>query len=480
MINKEYDEKICDWIAKNRDKIVSDWIELVKIPSIESAPEDGAPFGRECLRALQKAADIYRSRGFKAELKEENRYGLAEYGNGEKSICLFTHTDVVPVGDGWIYTEPFSPVVIDNTLIGRGVSDNKSGVMASLCAMSILKECGIPAKSRIMTFLGSNEESGMEDVEAFEKAEEMPDLSIVPDASFPCCVGEKGILHAWARCETPMTAIIDFSGGFAFNIVLECVTVTIKYSKELEDEIKEKIAENEAYSLETSENGNLVFKAFGMAKHAAYPEDSVNATAKAAEILSACTSLPQSDRDIMHTLAAFFSVHYGEGLKINHDDPDFGRLSAANGMMKAENGKLYASIDVRYGATFAPDALESALKSTLSANGWSIEHMENSPGFSTDKNSKIPDIMTDIYNGITGYSKEPYRLSGGTYARHLKNAFSVGVKAPVKTAEAKALQMPVGHGGDHEKDECINLDDFFRAVRILTHMIIECDRYINE
>ena len=138
MINKEYDKKISDWLSANQDKIINEWMDLVRIPSIESAPEDGAPFGRECLRALETAAQIYRSHGFKTELRSGNKYGLAEYGDGEKSICLFTHTDVVPVGDGWIYTEPFSPKVIDGTLIGRGVSDNKSGVIAALCAMSVL------------------------------------------------------------------------------------------------------------------------------------------------------------------------------------------------------------------------------------------------------------------------------------------------------------------------------------------------------
>lgn len=480
MINKEYDKKISDWLGANQDKIINEWMDLVRIPSIESSPEDGAPFGRECLRALETAADIYRSHGFKAELCSGNKYGLAEYGDGEKSICLFTHTDVVPVGDGWIYTEPFSPKIIDGTLIGRGVSDNKSGVIASLCAMSVLKECGIPTKSRIMTFLGSNEESGMADIEAFISEKKTPDLSIVPDAAFPCCVGEKGILHAWIRCENPLTDIIDFSGGFAFNIILDCVTVTLKYSKELEQEIKEKISGSDAYSIETNTAGNIVFKAFGMAKHAAYPEGSINATAKAAEILADCRTLSESDRKIMSNLVTFFSVHYGEGLNIEHTDPDFGRLSAANGMMKVEDGKLYASIDVRYGATFDPNELETAIENTLTSNGWKTTYMENRAGFSTDKDSKIPDIMTDIYNEITGYNKKPYRLSGGTYARYVKNAFSIGVKAPLADSPSKKLDMPAGHGGEHEKDECIVLEDFFRAVRILVHMIIECDNEINK
>ena len=88
--------------------------------------------------------------------------------------------------------------------------------------------------------------------------------------------------------------------------------------------------------------------------------------------------------------------------------------------------------------------------------------------------------MENVYNEITQSNKKAYRLSGGTYARHLKNAFSVGIKAPLADAPAKKPDMPAGHGGDHEKDECIVLEDFFRAVRILIHMIIECDREISK
>lgn len=480
MINKEYDKKISAWLEQNRDRTVNEWMDLVRIPSIESTPEDGAPFGRECLRALETAADMYRSHGFSAELRGGNRYGLAEYGEGDKTICLFTHTDVVPVGDGWMYTQPFSPIVIDGTLIGRGVSDNKSGVIAALCAMSILKECGIPVNSRIATYLGSNEESGMNDIEMFVKEEKMPDLSIVPDADFPCCTGEKGILHMWISCDTPMSDVIGFEGGSAFNIILDCVSVTLKYSAKLEAEITEKIGGSNKFSIEKTADGNILFKAFGIAKHAAYPDGAENATANAAALLADCSALAASDRDAMAVLAKFFSTHYGEGLCIKHDDEDFGPLSAVNGMMKMEDGKLYASIDIRYGASFAPNELENALSKVLSENGWSSAWIENRPGFSTDKNSLIPGIMEDVYNEITGNNEKSYRLSGGTYARYLKNAFSVGVKAPCDSEPSKSLDMPAGHGGDHERDESIILDDFFRAVRILTHMIIECDNEINK
>ncbi|MBR5452436.1 MAG: Sapep family Mn(2+)-dependent dipeptidase, partial [Clostridia bacterium] len=431
-------------------------------------------------RALEYAAELFRKESFETKIADDGKYGLAKWSNGDKSICLFGHTDVVPAGDGWLFTEPFTPVVKEGTLIGRGSSDNKSGVIASLCAMRVLKECNIPIKSSILAFLGSNEETGMKDIDAFAENEEMPTLSIIPDASFPCSTGEKGIVHAWAESTSELSDIIDFRGGSAFNIILDKADVTLKYSAALESEIESKINGSDIFTLGKDENGNLSFRALGVAKHAAYPKGSVNAAAKAAELLSDCPSLSDSDRNILYSVARFFSCYYGEGLGIQHNDDDFGPLSAANGMVKVNDGKLCVSIDIRYGASFEAEELEARLSSTLAENGWRIAELTNSPGFSTDKNSRIPGIMESIYNEITGLNRRTHILSGGTYARHLKNAFSVGVKAPSPDGSGKMLEMPEGHGGEHGRDECIVLDEFFRAVRIIINMIIECDIEINK
>ena len=138
-----------------------------KIPAIKGEAEAGAPFGRACADALKACSDMFGKFGFDSGIYSGGKYGMAKYGEGEKTIGIFSHSDVVPVcEEDWIYTKPFEPKVIDGTLIGRGVEDNKSGVMAALCAMRIIKECNIPVKSRIVTFIGAEEETGMSDIEA--------------------------------------------------------------------------------------------------------------------------------------------------------------------------------------------------------------------------------------------------------------------------------------------------------------------------
>ena len=89
---------------------------------------------------------------------------------------MFAHADVVPPGDNWLFTSPFEPIEKDGFLIGRGVYDNKAGIMMALYAAKAIDLLNIPFHSRLLIFTGSNEESGMKDIQAFAENENMPDI----------------------------------------------------------------------------------------------------------------------------------------------------------------------------------------------------------------------------------------------------------------------------------------------------------------
>ena len=147
MINPKYDKQIKQWIEENRDKIMNEWIEISKIPAIKGEAEENAPFGKECAKALNECADLFKRHGFETKVYNQSGYALSSLGSGKKTIGLFGHSDVVPVGDDWLYTKPFEPSIKDGTLSGRGVWDNKSGIMAALCAMEIIRSYDIPIRS---------------------------------------------------------------------------------------------------------------------------------------------------------------------------------------------------------------------------------------------------------------------------------------------------------------------------------------------
>jgi len=478
MTQKAYDERIRKWIADNREKVVQTWMDLVRIPSVQGESKPGAPFGENCARAMETAVAHFREAGFDARAVE-GTYGVCDYGSGEKTIGLFGHSDVVPAGDGWLYTTPFEPVIRDGYMIGRGVGDNKAGVMQSLCAMTILKECGIPVKSRIRAFVGANEESGMADIEAFVRREGYPDLCLVPDSQYPCSLGEKGILRMWAASNAALTDVLDMRGGNAFNIVLDEVHTRLKENPALYAELAEKTAGNAAFVL-SLEDGVIHLESKGASKHAASPENSVNATVLALELLSGCENLAAGDREVLKKLAGLIGSHYGEGMGIAFQDPHFGPLTAVNGMVKVEEGKLWVSIDSRYGTGVDPARLEEALHKAWENAGFQITYLYNRPGFLVDPESPVPGMMTKLFHELTGSDKQPYYMAGGTYSRYLKNSFTVGFRAPDPESKAVCPEMPAGHGGAHQRDETISVDEFFQSVRLLTHYILLCDRIINE
>lgn len=476
MINKNVDTLFKEWTLKNKDRIIEKWIELAKIPSIRSEAKEGAPFGEECAKALRTAASYFDTDSIKSEVFSDEGYALAHYGNGEKTIGLFAHSDVVPVGDDWIYTEPFNPIIKDGVLIGRGVEDNKSGIMASLCVMEFLRDCSIPFNSHLQLFIGSDEECGMGDMKGFLRNQKMPEISIVPDADFPCSVGEKGIYHFMIESKQAFEDVISINGGEAYNIVLDNVKATVRYTPELYSELSGKISSE--YTL--NEDGEtIVITAKGIAKHASIPEGSVNAALLIFRLLSECENISSADREILRNAAHSNHDYYGAGIGVTHDDPTFGKMTAVNGMVKTNEGKLQLCFDVRYGSSLDPVYLEETSEKTVNDLGFEIISKNNREGFEIEKDSKMPEIFENIFFEITGEKLKAVLMSGGTYARKLKNAFSIGTFYITAERKDKVLRMPDGHGGAHQCDEMIDIEGFFEGVRILLHYVLACDENLS-
>jgi succinyl-diaminopimelate desuccinylase len=57
----------------------------------------------------------------------------ARFGNNGPNLCFAGHTDVVPVGGEWL-TDPFSAVIKDGMLYGRGAADMKAAIAAFIIA----------------------------------------------------------------------------------------------------------------------------------------------------------------------------------------------------------------------------------------------------------------------------------------------------------------------------------------------------------
>ena len=462
-------EKILVWLDAHGEQMIEDLCTLCRIDSVEGKPEEGAPYGRGPAAALAAAVSMYRAYGIDAVSVSGGRYGLAHFGTGKKKITLFGHLDVVPVGDGWEYTEPFTPIKKGGYLIGRGVHDDKSGIIAALYLLRAMKETGVDAGCRAEVFFGANEEMGMQDIDLYVKEQPLPDIGIVPDHDYPVCIGEKGICHAYAKARTQFDAILDMTGGLAANIVLDKLTVKLKDTPAYRVDLDSIIAKRDDAAYECAD-GVLTLTVRGLSAHASAPEGSKNALKAACEILCAMTSLPSADRSVLSSVRTVLQDDYGNGLGIAMIDPNFGATTAANGMVRCEGGFLKFSIDVRYGPTMSAQELETKMTDALADAGFDFLLLENRAGFCIDEHSPAAEALMRVYRERTGNPEaRAYTTGGGSYSRKIPNTFGIGTELPGYEGD---IVFAPGHGGMHQADESISIKGFIESTKMIAMMFL--------
>src|SRR5258708_39134251 len=133
-------------------------------------------------------------------------------------LGLVVHGDVQPVdADAWS-SSPFTAVVKNGAIVGRGVADDKGPLVQALLAMKALHETHTRLTHTIRLLVGSDEESANEDIKSYLATHKAPDYSLVLDSGFPVIVGEK----AWNALAVA-TSLTLRGGGTPFPYDLKDV-----------------------------------------------------------------------------------------------------------------------------------------------------------------------------------------------------------------------------------------------------------------
>lgn len=469
-----FSKKIHEYITNNRDGIVAMLSSLVRIPSIAGDSTEGAMFGKDCKAALTEVEKLYREAGLETEANPEYAYMLGKCKGDEKVIGIFSHGDVVSaVEEDWVITKPFEPVEKDGYLVGRGADDNKSGVVSAIWALKALAHAGKMPQSSLLLFTGSNEECGMSDLDIFLKEHKSPDFSLVPDNAYPVCRGEKGILRFWAEFKKPFSDIISIEGGQSLNIVLGSVKCTLKRSEALLKELDELCRDKKEYQL--SVNENIVITAKGRSTHAAYSDGSVNALWVLIQLLKDCKSLNEDDRKLLVDAQSLVADPFSESVGLATEDTEFKKTTCTNGIVKTENNCLTLSFDTRYGTEVDIDAFIDGYTNYLTSIDATCKVTERDDGYIIPASSPIITAMLDAWLSITGEPNDSYVSYGGTYARKLTNAVSIGTAI----STTPMLDLPDGHGGAHQPDEVIDIDGLLKSIEVIAHMIIKADETLH-
>ena len=443
-----YKERIRAYIEAHLSEMVEALKELVAIPSVAGAPAPGAPYGKDCADLLLAVKTLYEKYGFEANLYDEDGYLLTEFGNGEHSIGMFAHGDVVPPGDGWLYAAPFCLVEKHGCLFGRGALDNKVAIINSLFCARIIRDLNIPVKSRLVLFTGSNEETGMRDVMAYRQKHVAPDFSFVCDAGFPLYRGDKGILRFTVTQREPMITVTDICGGEAFNIIVGNARAVV--------------------------NGEAL-EAKGISAHAAVPDGAINAVGVLSEKLLERADVAEQDKDALRLICSLTQTCHGDPIGIAVEDPDFGPLTLANGIVTMTDGRITLGFDMRYGLAVDIDSVIGKIKAFFYKYGWDMTVVYDTRPFALSEEDPCLRACLDAYHAFTGnYGARPRINAGGTYAKHLPRAIEIGTTAKYGVA----LPMPAGHGSSHQPDEFIRIDGIEEGLEITMQMILACDKVL--
>jgi acetylornithine deacetylase/succinyl-diaminopimelate desuccinylase-like protein len=145
-------------ITRELPGVRADLARLVAIPSIAFPEFDHAHVQRsaeltaELLRGCGLAVEVVRADGQPAVI------GRRPAPPEAPTVLLYAHHDVQPIGDASRWeSDPFTVTERDGRLYGRGVSDDKAGVMAHVAALRALGEA-LPVG--VVVFVEGEEEYG--------------------------------------------------------------------------------------------------------------------------------------------------------------------------------------------------------------------------------------------------------------------------------------------------------------------------------
>ena len=449
------------FIDNNKDEIINQVCELIKIPSDSNESANSShPFGEECTNVLNYILTLGESMGFRTK-NIDNYCGYIEFGEGEDLVGIIGHLDVVPAleNDGWT-TPPFVPQVRDGKLFGRGSIDDKGPVIASLFAMkAVMDSCSISKRVRLI--IGLNEEKDWKCINYYKDHEEWPSIGFSPDANFPAIFAEKGILSLELKHNFSIKnyEILDINtNNNAINVVPKYASITLKKLDNNDFDLKNNYSN---ISITTLENNTFKIESFGTAAHAAHPELGENAINLLVEFLLDNFEFENSFlKDIYDN--GLFDILSPKFLAENPLEDESGVLTSNVAILEYKNNNLVIKINLRVPVTISLDDIQNKY-SCLSPN-LKVNRLSSQEPLYIEKDSFLVKTLVDIFNKKSGFNSSPIAIGGGTYARAFENFISYGVTMPGKKDMC------------HQVDEFVEIDDLILASKIYAEAIYKLSK----
>lgn len=458
-----------DWLKKataQKENYLNDLTALIKIPSVRDDQQatDEYPLGPAPAQALKAFLEMADQDGFRTK-NIDNLVGYAEWGEGDQTLTILAHLDVMPAGNGW-ETDPFDPVIKDGNLIGRGVSDDKGPGMAVYYALKTLKDLGVKFNQKVRFIVGTDEESNWTGMHRYFEVEPAPTYGFSPDAEFPVINGEKG----------QVSLLLDLPGGNGDNDLLQSFKAGLRFNMvPREADAVVTVSDNEALAAAYTAflDNNPVTGEFsvtpdgahlhliGKAAHAMEPEKGVNAATYLATFLKQL-NLGGAAQDFVTFTADYLHLDTRmDKFNAAYTDPVMGDLTMNAGLLsfQADQGG-HIDMNFRYPKGLTPEQLEAAVAKVANRYQFKVHYDHFEAPHYVDPTDPLVQTLMQAYIDQTGETTaKPEVVGGGTYGRLMKRGVAFGALMP---------QTP---NTMHQANEYQPVDDLIKAMAIYMQAI---------
>lgn len=466
----EYLDLINQKIDENTEQMLQTLQHLISIKSVAVETDGDSPFGQGVQQAFDYMLEQSSKEGF-STVNTDNYGGHAELaGESGKVLGIVGHLDVVPEGTGW-RDDPYSGVIKDGKLYGRGSIDDKGPVIAAFYAMKAVRESGAPLKDSVRLIFGLDEETDWKGMDYYLSKVAPPDYGFTPDGDFPAIHGEKGILvfdivRKFSKTSAKGLELRTLTGGNAANMVPDRARALVRDTSGTGYEaLRKKVAQfKEEKNVKLACKGagkSFEITAEGVSSHGAKPEQGINAISILMEFLGTLNFINEDAGDFID----FYNRHIGyelDGASLGcgcSDEPS-GSLVLNVGMIRMDTKSAALTINIRYPVTFSAETVYDSMMPALDPyNLGVVKGKHQDPIYIPADDPMIVTLM-DIYKKQTGdVDSQPLVIGGGTYARAMKNVIAFGARFPG--------EPELGH----QKNEYIAVDSLIRMTRIYAEAI---------
>lgn len=463
-MDSNFSDRHLAYFEDHNNALLDDLSGLIAIPSTRDmrTKNDGAPFGAAIRHAFDYLIEFANREGL--SFRDHQGYALdISFGSGEEEIAILHHVDVVEAGNiqKW-KTPPFKMHQQGDLLFGRGVTDNKGPLMASLYILKWFKDCAIPINKTIRVIIGGAEETTWECVEHYFKNNPQPDYGFSPDGDFPIVNGEKGILYASlekkfdANNEQGYCQIISIQSER--DRTSTCHHLVIEFAGEQAASVANRFA-SVAKITQTQERYRVELSTPW--EKSRNPQKVNNCINILVHQLQYVDVLDPNSKNLVQLLNAWF-VDSNDGAKLGlaHQDDEMGITTSCVSSLNMDQHSYYLDFDFRFPKGLTIDRTRAQLHTLSQQYGVSFVEQQYLPLSYLSPENRLIKVMEKAYFDVTQTNAECFSKGAASYARALKNGVAFGPTFP----------------GDktfvHEPNEQLSLKSLHKSIKIYVKVLI--------